>query len=128
VSNTHGRFRSIHLGAVRARNHGAGFFRYSAIRGLERVFHPGVRSGSPDVVDFRRGAESLDSPLEELRLLSNVNSEEDVALQILLVGQPELREKMARPELKQFAQRGCRRFPSFSRWTSKRRNSTFATD
>jgi len=43
--------------------------------------------------------------LEELRLLSNVNSEKDVALQILLVGQPELREKIARPELKQFAQR-----------------------
>jgi type II secretory pathway predicted ATPase ExeA len=43
--------------------------------------------------------------LEELRLLSNVNSEQDVALQTMLVGQPELREKMARPELKQFAQR-----------------------
>ena len=43
--------------------------------------------------------------LEELRLLSNVNSESDVALQILLVGQPELRAKMARPELVQFAQR-----------------------
>jgi type II secretory pathway predicted ATPase ExeA len=43
--------------------------------------------------------------LEELRLLSNVNSEEDVALQTILVGQPELRLKMARPELRQFAQR-----------------------
>jgi type II secretory pathway predicted ATPase ExeA len=43
--------------------------------------------------------------LEELRLLSNVNSESDVALQTLLVGQPELRAKMARPELIQFAQR-----------------------
>jgi type II secretory pathway predicted ATPase ExeA len=43
--------------------------------------------------------------LEELRLLSNINSEDDVALQTVLVGQPELREKMARPELRQFAQR-----------------------
>jgi general secretion pathway protein A len=43
--------------------------------------------------------------LEELRLLSNVNSEKDLVLQILLVGQPELRVKLNRPELKQFAQR-----------------------
>lgn len=45
------------------------------------------------------------SSLEELRLLSNINSEKDVALQILLVGQPELRAKLERPELLQFAQR-----------------------
>jgi type II secretory pathway predicted ATPase ExeA len=43
--------------------------------------------------------------LEELRLLSNVNSEKDLVLQILLVGQPELRAKLSRPELRQFAQR-----------------------
>jgi general secretion pathway protein A len=43
--------------------------------------------------------------LEELRLLSNVNSEKDLILQILLVGQPELRAKLLRPELMQFAQR-----------------------
>ena len=43
--------------------------------------------------------------LEELRLLSNVNSESDLVLQVLLVGQPELRDKLSRPELKQFAQR-----------------------
>jgi type II secretory pathway predicted ATPase ExeA len=43
--------------------------------------------------------------LEELRLLSNVNSETDLVLQILLVGQPELRTTLARPELRQFAQR-----------------------
>jgi len=47
---------------------------------------------------------SIDA-LEELRLLSNVNSEKDLILQILLVGQPELRAKLSRPELKQFAQR-----------------------
>ncbi len=43
--------------------------------------------------------------LEELRLLSNINSEKDLLLQILLVGQPELRVKLSRPELTQFAQR-----------------------
>jgi type II secretory pathway predicted ATPase ExeA len=43
--------------------------------------------------------------LEELRLISNVNSEKDVAVQTLLVGQPELRGTLSRPELRQFAQR-----------------------
>ncbi len=43
--------------------------------------------------------------LEELRMLSNVNSEKDLLLQIILVGQPPLRELLSRPELEQFAQR-----------------------
>jgi type II secretory pathway predicted ATPase ExeA len=47
---------------------------------------------------------SIDA-LEELRLLSNINSGKDLLLQILLVGQPELLEKLKRPELRQFAQR-----------------------
>ena len=43
--------------------------------------------------------------LEELRLLSNVNIDTDIFLQLVLTGQPELVEKLNRPELKQFAQR-----------------------
>ena len=43
--------------------------------------------------------------LEQLRLLSNVNADGHLLLQTLLVGQPELREKLQRPELRQFAQR-----------------------
>lgn len=43
--------------------------------------------------------------LEELRMLSNINSDKDELLQIILVGQPELRELIARPELIQFSQR-----------------------
>src|ERR1041385_6969922 len=43
--------------------------------------------------------------LEELRLLSNINSGKDLLLQILLVGQPELLEKLKQPALRQFAQR-----------------------
>ena len=43
--------------------------------------------------------------LEELRMLSNVNAEKDLLLQIILIGQPELREKLALPELRQFSQR-----------------------
>ncbi len=43
--------------------------------------------------------------LEELRMLSNVNSDKDFVLQILLVGQPQLRDNLRRPDLRQFAQR-----------------------
>ena len=43
--------------------------------------------------------------LEELRMLSNINADKDLLLQIVLVGQPELKEKLERPELQQFAQR-----------------------
>ncbi len=43
--------------------------------------------------------------LEELRMLSNVNNEGDMLLQIVLVGQPELLHTLKRPELRQFVQR-----------------------
>ena len=43
--------------------------------------------------------------LEELRMLSNVNSDKDQLMQVVLAGQPSLKEKLRLPELKQFAQR-----------------------
>jgi type II secretory pathway predicted ATPase ExeA len=43
--------------------------------------------------------------LEQLRMLSNVNTEKGMVLQTILVGQPELWDVLHRPELKQFAQR-----------------------
>ena len=43
--------------------------------------------------------------LEELRMLSNINADKSLLLQIVLVGQPQLKEKLERPELQQFAQR-----------------------
>ncbi|MFZ0928869.1 MAG: AAA family ATPase [Syntrophobacteraceae bacterium] len=43
--------------------------------------------------------------LEEIRLLTNLETNERKLLQIILIGQPELRDKLARPELRQLAQR-----------------------
>ncbi|QGU31565.1 AAA family ATPase [Thermochromatium tepidum] len=43
--------------------------------------------------------------LEEIRLLSNVNSERDILLQVLLLGQPELRDRLRQAGLEQFSQR-----------------------
>ncbi|MEO1362199.1 MAG: AAA family ATPase [Pseudomonadota bacterium] len=43
--------------------------------------------------------------LEELRMFTNINSNKDELFQIVLVGQPELRDMVMRPDLSQFAQR-----------------------
>jgi hypothetical protein len=43
--------------------------------------------------------------LEEIRMLSNLHSETHSLLQIMLVGQPELKKKLKRPALRQFTQR-----------------------
>jgi len=43
--------------------------------------------------------------LEELRMFSNINADKDELLQLVLVGQPELRALIQQPRLEQFAQR-----------------------
>jgi general secretion pathway protein A len=48
--------------------------------------------------------------LEQLRLLTNLETRERKLLQIILIGQPELRSMLARPELEQLAQRVIARF------------------
>jgi general secretion pathway protein A len=48
--------------------------------------------------------------LEQLRLLTNLETTERKLLQVVLIGQPELRELLARPELEQLAQRVIARF------------------
>ncbi|MDY7576250.1 ExeA family protein [Actimicrobium sp. CCI2.3] len=48
--------------------------------------------------------------LEQLRLLTNLETNERKLLQIILIGQPELRTMLDRPELEQLAQRIIARF------------------
>ncbi len=48
--------------------------------------------------------------LEQLRLLTNLETSERKLLQIVLIGQPELRAMLARPALEQLAQRVIARF------------------
>ncbi len=43
--------------------------------------------------------------LEELRMLSNINADKDQYLQIILIGQPQLKDLLRSPQLVQFAQR-----------------------
>jgi general secretion pathway protein A len=56
-------------------------------------------------------AQSLSADvLEQLRLLTNLETAERKLLQIVLIGQPELRDLLARPELEQLAQRVIARY------------------
>lgn len=48
--------------------------------------------------------------LEELRMFTNINSNQDELLQLILVGQPELRATIRLPEMRQLAQRVAANF------------------
>ncbi|KIH75964.1 general secretion pathway protein A [Geoalkalibacter ferrihydriticus] len=50
------------------------------------------------------------SVLEQLRLLTNLETNREKLLQIILLGQPEFRDMLARPELRQFSQRITARY------------------
>jgi general secretion pathway protein A len=59
-----------------------------------------------DVVLFIDEAQDMsDELLEEVRLLSNLETDDRKLLQIVLIGQPELRDKLDRPGLRQLRQR-----------------------
>jgi type II secretory pathway predicted ATPase ExeA len=55
------------------------------------------------IIDEAQNLSRLD--LEELRMLSNINSDKDQILQLILVGQPQLRDLLGHPYLMQFSQR-----------------------
>jgi type II secretory pathway predicted ATPase ExeA len=106
ISNTHDRFSSIHGWALSAL--GIAPADDSDIAQYEALVDSFVREygrGRRTLLILDEAQNLSVDVLEELRLLSNVNSENDLILQIFLVGQPELRAKLARPELRQFAQR-----------------------
>jgi type II secretory pathway predicted ATPase ExeA len=106
ISNTHATFRSIHpwaaaaLGIVTTGASETALYE-ALIDFIVKEYGKGRRTLL--VVDEAHNLST--SILEELRLLSNVNSEQDLALQIFLIGQPELRDKLEQPALEQFAQR-----------------------
>jgi general secretion pathway protein A len=106
ITNTHGRFKSVYDWALSALNvsssNDSDVAKYEAlVDALVREYAKGRRT----LLIFDEAQNLSVEVLEELRLLSNVNSEKDLVLQILLVGQPELRDTLSRPELMQFAQR-----------------------
>jgi general secretion pathway protein A len=106
ISHTHARFQSVHpwavsaLGIVPADDTNVALYE-ALVDSFVREYAKGRRT----LLILDEAQNLSTDALEDLRLLSNVNSEKDVILQILLVGQPELREKLLQPKLRQFAQR-----------------------
>ena len=62
-------------------------------------------SGRRVILIFDEAQNLSRESLEELRMFTNINSNKDELLQLVLVGQPELRDIVRRPDLIQFAQR-----------------------
>jgi type II secretory pathway predicted ATPase ExeA len=106
INNTHSRFKSIHGWALSALGIApADDSDVAAYEGLVTSFVNEYGKGRRTLLVFDEAQNLSAEVLEELRLLSNVNSERELVLQILLVGQPELRTTLTLPELKQFSQR-----------------------
>jgi general secretion pathway protein A len=63
------------------------------------------RAGRTIVLVIDEAQNLAPSVLEQIRLISNLETESDKLIQILLAGQPELNALLARPELRQLAQR-----------------------
>ena len=61
--------------------------------------------GDDAVLIIDEAQDMPDKTLEMARLLSNLETERQKLLQIVLVGQPELRTKLAKPKFRQLAQR-----------------------
>ncbi|MFQ1701354.1 ExeA family protein [Loktanella agnita] len=62
-------------------------------------------AGRRVVLIFDEAQNIRSSGLEELRMLTNINSGVDELLQLILIGQPELRDTINLPELRQVKQR-----------------------
>lgn len=106
ISNTHGGFSSIHPWVLSALGIApADDSEIAAYEALIDFFVHEYGKGRRTLLVFDEAHNLSPTILEELRLLSNVNSENDLAVQVFLVGQPELRTKLESPELEQFAQR-----------------------
>lgn len=67
-------------------------------------------AGKRVVVIIDEAQELSRAALEQVRLLTNLETPSQKLLQIVLLGQPELRDLLARPELRQLAQRVTARY------------------
>lgn len=79
---------------------------YVAMYGQFQAYLVGEYAAGRRVVLIFDEAQNLTRDvLEELRMFTNINAGKDELLQLIIVGQPELRDVVMRPDLRQFAQR-----------------------
>ena len=82
----------------------------SCVRALQKLLLERFRAGVRVVVILDEAHALSDDILEEVRLLSNFETSQNKLIQVLLIGQPELRERLRKPELRQLRQRIALRF------------------
>jgi type II secretory pathway predicted ATPase ExeA len=72
---------------------------------FQRFLHDQYNKGHRTIVIVDEAQNLGMEPLEELRMLSNINADKDQFLQVILVGQPQLKDMLRAPQMLQFAQR-----------------------
>ena len=77
----------------------------SQFRKLQDFLLETYAAGRRVILIFDEAQNLSQDSLEELRMLTNINSNKDELIQLVLVGQNELRDTIKRPELRQLAQR-----------------------
>jgi general secretion pathway protein A len=75
------------------------------VKQLNRFLLDQLSSGNNVVLIIDEAQNLKPSVLEQIRLLSNLETEKEKLFQIVLVGQPELRNRLDAPQLKQLKQR-----------------------
>jgi general secretion pathway protein A len=72
---------------------------------FQRFLHDQSAKGRRTILIVDEAQNLNSEALEELRMLSNINTDKQQFLQLILVGQPQLKELLRAPQLLQFAQR-----------------------
>ena len=72
---------------------------------LQDYLHGQVAGGRRTLLIIDEGQNLEPEALEHLRMISNINADHHQILQLILVGQPQLRDLLRSPQLHQFAQR-----------------------
>ena len=72
---------------------------------LNRFLIEQLKAGSNVVLIIDEAQNLKSAQLEQIRLLSNLETDKEKLIQIVLVGQPELKEKLDSPDLEQLRQR-----------------------
>jgi general secretion pathway protein A len=83
----------------------APFRKSAALSRLNRFLIDRLEKGLQTLLIVDEAQNLSEAVLEEIRMLSNLETPQSKLLQIMLVGQPELGEKLARPQLRQLRQR-----------------------
>ena len=82
-----------------------GFDRVYYMHSLNQFVLEQANQGNDVVVIIDEAQNLSDDLLEQVRLLSNLETDHQKLMQIVLMGQPELRAKLAQPKLRQLRQR-----------------------